>query len=1334
MAAKREVAAQPRYKLAESGELNQAHPETGYAPHITAGCNCQICPLGPNRAARLPELNVDAEGRQRRLWEPVKTHNEGKEVYLLGAMPATSEAESGLPMDGASGWRLNLGLVAAINALHADDPSFKKVVPDTVRRLVATGNVVACQGPGAPKGAFERMRATLQRENSRRKKQGLAVVPDPVDCCRPRLLAEIAGSQKIILLGTEALQAVLRGALEAGEEVGAHAPKKKGEEAPRESLVISNKRGAMGEVVVDTEACQARYREIGRVVPRLVPLRWAATFHPAATIYSPGKLPKFKADISKFFRFFEGKLKWIEPAVLMHPSLARIDAFFDAIEREAASSNIESPTCRIEVDTETTGKEALIAQMRCIGIGRSLSSQTPVEACVCEPHWNPRLDAQRVRWLGKDKRFRGGSCPICSRGNLDSDADIERSASIPQSFLDAAVGAEADSQAELDSPSPLLVTQEAWSEARQDDDLDLDSDLDPLASPWSEARAQDCAGSVEFEAPHLSAVSPRSSDYEVLLLLSPFAAPWLYAHLSKEESSRIWAYLAGRVERILADRRILKAGHNLGFYDRQVIEPSPWRGWNVVGSKEEGSSSIRWERGRREKAWIEATPEPVEDTLYATRFSCPDGEKGLGDVGPEKVDVSTWKTDHADNKVALSKNLWELGVYCGSDVCVNGRIYPILRQEAVDNGALLGYIPAVSSLLALPGETYRGTQPSSEAEIAAFVRGGRKMEYAPGTQISPYEVDHRTQFMSVGAHRVGLYVNQDRVRVFSEILHRQGQEHLCIFADIAKSKYGVEIKPKPADDRADSELTKKELRERRRREEKGAEDDDGDLNPNSANQMRDLFYMRMKIPRPEFLEEKEMLTKTGAPRVDDVVIRAFMADERNSREIKQALGHLRAGKRKEFKLATGFLDTLTRPLADPGQVWPGSPRGYLWPDGCIRAHMNTHSNVNWRLNISGPNFAQIGSRKGGILQEIGEGGTRLDELLRDSDESTRKFLVSEMFRLMKQEEKAGKQYLSGKLKSVLGAYPGYLLVGGDMDQLHLRIIANLYKIPILLNAFLAGEDPHTTLAEVLFGAKFTQDAAWAKVGGYSRKKKPPSGSGALILREVAKTFRYAVIYWAHPDTAWRVVVSAENEFGALVNAHYTKDEIRQFHAAWRVAEPEWDSFYWARMRRDHAAHQGRVQAPLSWRFSPFIADNDKSKIVNDPVLSTEADIARIAEVRLMQTFPFGGDSCVSPSSFGGLPGQLLGLLGKYDPGSVLREGLCIQVHDFMAAQIKDKSGSRGSIWIPKKNKEGEEVRVEVDRWQHETLMLAQEALTFKVPGQDVVYSCEPGLSAVLSEV
>jgi len=125
--------------------------------------------------------------------------NEGARIAVVGDSPGDVEVREGRPFVGPSNQE-------AMRALSAQG----------VRRGdVYWTTTVACQPPG---NDLKRLLAQIQsrnsekrQENARRAKDGypaLPLEPSPIDCCRPRLAAELARFDQIILMGSTAVKAV----------------------------------------------------------------------------------------------------------------------------------------------------------------------------------------------------------------------------------------------------------------------------------------------------------------------------------------------------------------------------------------------------------------------------------------------------------------------------------------------------------------------------------------------------------------------------------------------------------------------------------------------------------------------------------------------------------------------------------------------------------------------------------------------------------------------------------------------------------------------------------------------------------------------------------------------------------------------------------------------------------------------------------------------------------------------------------------------------------------------------------------------------------------------
>jgi len=334
--------------------------------------------------------------------------------------------------------------------------------------------------------------------------------------------------------------------------------------------------------------------------------------------------------------------------------------------------------------------------------------------------------------------------------------------------------------------------------------------------------------------------------------------------------------------------------------------------------------------------------------------------------------------------------------------------------------------------------------------------------------------------------------------------------------------------------------------------------------PGSYDQIRELLYKHWGLGIPPSLEARDFYTDSGLPGTGDVVLRAHLACG-NLNPLQEAfIRELRLFRRERNKILGTVLYRMRRRRDDP-------KLGLAWDDGRVRSNWNAHVTSVGRLSSSGPNLQNIGNRKG-----------------------------------------------QGRLKSIFTAESGRMLVGADLDQAHLRIIANYWKIPLLLECFLEGKDPHNTLAYHVFGTKFKSASGWGP-DGFSLHRKPGSGD-AKAMRDVCKTFRYASIYGANPTTIWQVLTSTETDDAKLPYMKMSQREVRLIHRAWMEAEPEWAQS-WKQMQGVFD-QQGFMEEPVFRRRSGPLSDGKLNEVVNYPILAAESALMRMAEHRVMEAFPF----------------------------------------------------------------------------------------------------------------
>jgi len=412
------------------------------------------------------------------------------------------------------------------------------------------------------------------------------------------------------------------------------------------------------------------------------------------------------------------------------------------------------------------------------------------------------------------------------------------------------------------------------------------------------------------------------------------------------------------------------------------------------------------------------------------------------------------------------------------------------------------------------------------------------------------------------------------------------------------------------------------------------------VKPGSADQMRDLLYETWKLGIPPNMDARDFYTASGMPGTGDKVLRGHLAGGRLTPEQEAFLRELRLYRREKNKILGTVLIPLNLKAHDPD-------RGLVWHhDGRVRSSWNAHTTAPARLSSSGPNLQNIGSRKG-----------------------------------------------QGKLKTLFAAQPGNLLVGADLDQAHLRIIANYWRIPTLIEGFLEGKDPHNALALALFGDKFKNADGWGPEG-FSLSRKPSSGM-SKAMRDISKTFRYAAAYAADPATIWQVLTSTESDSGEIPYLGMTTREVRHFHEMWLKTEPEWLTA-WEAMQSTFR-HQGFMEEPVFGRRSGSLSDGKKNEVVNFPILSAEASCIRVAEQRLIHAYPWDLDR---------------------------RHGLIHQCHDSIAIEFPAPPGLEK--WAPKK---GEPLPPELERIRKNV----EELMAVHVPGWDIPMTAEASVGRNLKE-
>lgn len=425
-------------------------------------------------------------------------------------------------------------------------------------------------------------------------------------------------------------------------------------------------------------------------------------------------------------------------------------------------------------------------------------------------------------------------------------------------------------------------------------------------------------------------------------------------------------------------------------------------------------------------------------------------------------------------------------------------------------------------------------------------------------------VDHRAQDLCRGMHEVGFWINQVTRKEESVRLVKEAEKWRTIASEIARI-HGYRGK-----------ATKKHSG--------GAP-----INPASSQQMANFLYDVMKLTPKSY-------TMSGTPSTNDEAMREHIADKGLSDDLRR------------FIMAARFT---RQAIKDRGtMVEPLKMKGLK-------------DNADWsRFGIEFDDYVtmlkedrEINEDDDGIAMET-HGLCDLDGRLRSDWNATGTGpgrLSSQHNNQQNVSKKKRRNY-----RRIYQAAPGHMLVGCDLNQAHLVIIANEWKIPALIQDFETGIDTHCRMAWRAYGDRFVHADGWPN-GEFNLKKKPKTGAAGR-MRDVSKNIRYAGAYWAQVETILMLIRKTEDSEGNLSCLDYEFPEINNVYNVWMTDEPEWLR-QWKRMNLDFKRN-GYSESYLFKRRIEFLDGPTKNDICNFPVLSTESEIMRLVESDVMDAIPF----------------------------------------------------------------------------------------------------------------
>lgn len=442
------------------------------------------------------------------------------------------------------------------------------------------------------------------------------------------------------------------------------------------------------------------------------------------------------------------------------------------------------------------------------------------------------------------------------------------------------------------------------------------------------------------------------------------------------------------------------------------------------------------------------------------------------------------------------------------------------------------------------------------------------------------------------------------------------------------------------------------------------ENEDGPpINPGSYGQIRELLYDRLKLGCPPGLKARDFFTKSDLPGTGDHVLRAHLARKDVSDLLKAFIWNLRLERRFKNKgLSAGVMRAKRRDQHE---------KGWTDQDDRIRGSWNAHVPAVARLACSKPN----------MMNQSGKGGL-------------------------------------GDIKKMYAVDPrsGRYLLGADLDQAHLRIIANYWMIKVLRKAFLEGIDAHGSLANTLSDGVYLKVPEWSDKGPSLMWK--PKGGKAHALRQTSKIYRYAYAYWAEDPTILRVMQATESarrdangkvvkdQFGLEVTElpylNFSLPMISKYRQLCERDESDWEPS-WRWMLKLYDENGGWMEDPIFRRRSGVLSGGKKNEVVNNPILTAESALMRLAEAEVRLAFPFEGRGAFT--------------------------GVVAQVHDSMKVEWS------GGMVVPRRQHPVTRKLLTPNlpyfnddyEWCNEVesnRLKLEEAMTVRIPGHDILYTAE----------
>jgi DNA polymerase-1 len=173
----------------------------------------------------------------------------------------------------------------------------------------------------------------------------------------------------------------------------------------------------------------------------------------------------------------------------------------------------------------------------------------------------------------------------------------------------------------------------------------------------------------------------------------------------------------------------------------------------------------------------------------------------------------------------------------------------------------------------------------------------------------------------------------------------------------------------------------------------------------------------------------------------------------------------------------------------------------------------------------------------------------------------------------------------GRIREAFVADPGAVLLSADYNQIEPRILAHLSQDPVLIDAFVRGDDIHAATAAEIFSlpvAQITKD-----------------------MRRVAKTVNFGIIYGISPYGLSAQLGISQQEAKKYIEAYFTRFQGVKAFLDRTIAEAKQNGYVTTMLGRRRPIPELRSGDPAQQGFGERMA-------MNTPIQGTAADAIKLA--------------------------------------------------------------------------------------------------------------------------